>query len=473
MKKIWPWIGLLLLLMILCVTTKVDTIHTTHTTPALSATTAGLHQNSHRSIDFDIVQKGNSYRLSGHFKNTAQQQKFAAAFAQTKHPLQIGNTSTNQTLGAQEVIVLVESIIPYFATHYKNGHIAFHNNKLSINGTVDSYSAKRNMEHLLSSSTILTEDNSMVMLPKEPITFRIEKRNNLMSVQGVLHDPKQSDMLTHTIPQSIHPTVHLSHNATRIDTEGALTMAQHILPLFSKEFTQGYILYENHRFTVNGLAKDQAALEHMKSLLAQSKLSVVDQTKIDPVLAKKAAEEEAARLARQKAEAEARKAAQLKAEAEAKAAAEAEAARKAAQAAKEAEQQRILLAQEEAKREAQAAKENISKLLKIENIAFEVAKDTLTAKGRETVDKLAAILKKYPHIHVEIAGHTDSDGDADFNQKLSQARVERVKKALIEQGIDAARLKAVGYGESKPLVPNTSAENKQKNRRVEINIIGE
>jgi len=211
----------------------------------------------------------------------------------------------------------------------------------------------------------------------------------------------------------------------------------------------------------------------MRALLAQSKIPVVDQTRVDPALLQKAAEEEAARLAQLKAEAQAQEAARLKAEAEAKAAAEAEeAARKAENAAKEAEQRRLLHIKQ-MQQEAQAAKENIAKLLKIENIEFEVAKGTLTPKGRQTVGKLAAILKKYPDIRVEIAGHTDSDGNADFNQRLSQSRVDTVRNALIQQGIAATRLEAVGYGETRPLVPNTSAENKQKNRRVEINIIGE
>ena len=460
MKKIWPWIGLLLLLMILCVTTKVGTIHTTHKAPALATAAAGLHQNDLQPIDFDIIQKGDTYRLNGRFKDTAQQQALVEAFAHTKRPLQIGNTSTNQTLVAQEVIVLVETIIPHFANHYKEGHIQFHDNKLSVSGTVDSYAAKREMERMLNRSTILTQDNSVVLLPKEPVSFRIDKQGNSLALRGTFHDEQEANTLAHTVPQGIRLD-RISHSNTYIDTEGAIPLAAHILPLFAQEFTQGYIEYNDHRFVVNGLAKDQAALDRMKALLAHSKIPVVDQTRVDPALLQKAAEEEAAKAAR------------LKAEAEAKAAAEAEeAARKAEMAAKEAEQKRLQLAQE-AQKEAQAAKENIAKLLKIENIEFEVAKGTLTPKGRETVNKLAEILNKYPHIRVEIAGHTDSDGNAEFNQRLSQARVDSVKKALVEQGIDAARLKAVGYGESRPLVPNTSAENKQKNRRVEINILGE
>jgi len=56
---------------------------------------------------------------------------------------------------------------------------------------------------------------------------------------------------------------------------------------------------------------------------------------------------------------------------------------------------------------------------------------------------------------------------------LSQGRVNNVKRALMQEGIDKDRIKAVGYGETKPLVPNTTEENKQKNRRVEIIVVGE
>jgi len=465
MKRIWPWIALLLLLMILCIVTKIDDIHTNYNHHTISSAADSTQKNSARPIEFDIVTKDNGYRLDGRFRDTAQQQRLTNAFADTKRHLQIGNTSTNQTLVAQEVIVLVEEIIPHFANHYENGSIHFHNNKLTIDGTVHSYEEKRQMEHLLSRTTLPTQDNTVVVLPKKPISFRIDKQNEMLSMHGLFHDEAQVNKLVHSAPNGIRLD-HISNDRTHMDTEGAVPFAQRILPLFSEQFTQGYIQYKNHQFVVNGLAKGQAALDRMKLLLAQSKIPIVDQTRIDPAVLQKAAEEEAAKQAREKAEAEAR----LKAEAEAKAAAEA--AHKAEQAAKEAAQKRLLQA-EKRRQEAEEAKKNIANLLKVENIEFEVAKASLTPKGRQTVNKLAEILNKYPDIRIEIAGHTDSDGRADFNQQLSQARVDTVKNALIEQGINTTRLEAVGYGETKPLVPNTSAENKQKNRRVEINILGE
>jgi len=115
---------------------------------------------------------------------------------------------------------------------------------------------------------------------------------------------------------------------------------------------------------------------------------------------------------------------------------------------------------------------DIAKVLSVRNIEFETDSAKLTLVGKSIVYKVAEVLKKYPHLKVEIAGYTDSDGDDKYNLELSQKRVDAVKAILVELGIDAKRLKAVGYGESKPLVPNDSPQNKAKNRRVEFNIIG-
>ena len=70
-----------------------------------------------------------------------------------------------------------------------------------------------------------------------------------------------------------------------------------------------------------------------------------------------------------------------------------------------------------------------------------------------------------------MAGHTDDVGSASYNQKLSADRAEVVRKALIDQGIDATRLTAKGYGATKPLVPNDSEEHRAVNRRTEMIVI--
>jgi outer membrane protein OmpA-like peptidoglycan-associated protein len=95
----------------------------------------------------------------------------------------------------------------------------------------------------------------------------------------------------------------------------------------------------------------------------------------------------------------------------------------------------------------------------------------------EALNKLAQMLKDNPTVSVEISGHTDSKGEDKYNQKLSQARAKSVVEYLISQGIEKSRLVAAGYGEAKPVAPNTNPdgtdnpEGREKNRRTEFKVI--
>ena len=89
----------------------------------------------------------------------------------------------------------------------------------------------------------------------------------------------------------------------------------------------------------------------------------------------------------------------------------------------------------------------------------------------EIIDQVAQVFKSNPGIRVKIEGHTDSSGAADYNLKLSDSRANAVRKALIERGIEADRLEAIGYGESKPISSNSSSKGRAQNRRVEFNIL--
>ncbi len=122
------------------------------------------------------------------------------------------------------------------------------------------------------------------------------------------------------------------------------------------------------------------------------------------------------------------------------------------------------------KKEIQKKLDDLFKLSKVE---FVYAKDALTKKGEKSIDKVYAVLNEHKEVKVEIGGHTDSDGTIKNNKTLSQKRSATIRKYLISKGIKGYRLKAVGYGESKPLVKNNSLENKQINRRVEFKIIGD
>jgi OOP family OmpA-OmpF porin len=87
------------------------------------------------------------------------------------------------------------------------------------------------------------------------------------------------------------------------------------------------------------------------------------------------------------------------------------------------------------------------------------------------IDKVAEFMKKHPEVTAILEGHTDSTGPAEYNMQLSKRRAEAVKKALIERGIDASRLKVEAYGETKPIAPNDTEEGRAKNRRVEVVLV--
>ena len=101
-------------------------------------------------------------------------------------------------------------------------------------------------------------------------------------------------------------------------------------------------------------------------------------------------------------------------------------------------------------------------------IQFDVNKAILKPESMGTINEIAKMLKDHNDLQFEIGGHTDSDGTADLNNKLSQLRAEAVKNQLTSMGIDASRLTVKGYGSSKPIAENNSAENKARNRRVEF-----
>ena len=104
----------------------------------------------------------------------------------------------------------------------------------------------------------------------------------------------------------------------------------------------------------------------------------------------------------------------------------------------------------------------------MEDIYFDVNKATIKPESEVRLNKVLKTLQTYSDISVEISGHTDSDGSAKSNQKLSEARAESVKDWLVKKGIDAKRISTVGQGEDKPVADNKTKEGKQKNRRIEF-----
>ncbi|MBM3280942.1 MAG: OmpA family protein [Candidatus Handelsmanbacteria bacterium] len=103
-------------------------------------------------------------------------------------------------------------------------------------------------------------------------------------------------------------------------------------------------------------------------------------------------------------------------------------------------------------------------------ILFTSGSADLQADGKANVEKMAKILQKYPDTDILVEGHTDADGTEVFNQTLSEKRAANVATFAEGLGVAGARFTTKGYGETRPVGDNTTAEGKQVNRRVEIAI---
>ena len=106
-----------------------------------------------------------------------------------------------------------------------------------------------------------------------------------------------------------------------------------------------------------------------------------------------------------------------------------------------------------------------------ERVFFETGKAKIQINSHGVLDQVASALKANPQIkRVEIQGHTDDVGSKENNMTLSQNRAESVMDYLVGKGVNPSRLKAKGFGPTKPVVPNISDRNRKLNRRVEFKI---
>lgn len=112
-----------------------------------------------------------------------------------------------------------------------------------------------------------------------------------------------------------------------------------------------------------------------------------------------------------------------------------------------------------------------TKTFSLKNANFATGSAALSAESVQEVDNLAAVLKAYTALKISVDGYTDSSGNADANKTLSQKRADSVKARLLQKGIEAARITAMGYGAANPIASNDTAEGKAKNRRIEVKIV--
>ena len=111
--------------------------------------------------------------------------------------------------------------------------------------------------------------------------------------------------------------------------------------------------------------------------------------------------------------------------------------------------------------------------LRTSDIRFKTGSAELQDQSLEILDRIGKTLQDWPMLRLEVGGHTDSQGSAEFNRKLSQARAEAVRDYILKHfpDVDPSRLTAVGYGESQPVADNGTAAGRAQNRRVEFKVL--
>lgn len=117
-----------------------------------------------------------------------------------------------------------------------------------------------------------------------------------------------------------------------------------------------------------------------------------------------------------------------------------------------------------------ACQERLRETARTGVISFDRARALLKGESTQTLDRIAQIARTCPRVKIEIAGHTDSEGTPERNQGLSDRRAQAVRDYLTRGGVDASILTASGYGETRPMVPNDTPENRARNRRIEFNV---
>jgi outer membrane protein OmpA-like peptidoglycan-associated protein len=242
----------------------------------------------------------------------------------------------------------------------------------------------------------------------------------------------------------------------------------------------------------------KARTESARAQRAEAERAAADEARVraedaaDRLVQEKAAAEQAsARSAQEKSEADAMRAAAERAKAEAEQATQALAQQKAeadaARQASEAEAARARSDAEQAEHDKTALRARLREQLNIilqtresarglivdmSDVLFDSGKATLRSGAREKLAKVAGIVLAHPGLNLEVEGHTDAVGAADYNQDLSERRARAVRAFLTQQGISTESIVARGFGKDQPVATNGTAAGRQQNRRVELVVSG-
>ena len=106
----------------------------------------------------------------------------------------------------------------------------------------------------------------------------------------------------------------------------------------------------------------------------------------------------------------------------------------------------------------------------LDDVLFDFDKSNIKPQAATILDRLVAFMSENKDKRANLAGYTDNIGTEAYNQALSERRVNSVKDYVVKKGIDSSRISGQGFGESKPIADNKTAEGRAKNRRVEIKV---
>jgi len=112
-------------------------------------------------------------------------------------------------------------------------------------------------------------------------------------------------------------------------------------------------------------------------------------------------------------------------------------------------------------------------IVNMSDVLFDTGKYTLKTGTQISLAKVAGILQAYPGLKLQVEGYTDSVGGDEYNQKLSENRADAVRDFLLTQGVQQANITATGYGKSKPVADNATAQGRAQNRRVNLVVSGD
>jgi outer membrane protein OmpA-like peptidoglycan-associated protein len=395
---------------------------------------------------------------------------------------------------AFQAFAMIVTAEPYFAVTQPSDVVVMENVvRPDTEGNVEEVDAKFDLLQHGEYSTITTGNDATRLDPRVPLSL-YEARNAIQIARGTGADKYATDSF-----QKAQQLLDQAEEAQRNKEP------RKSLDMIAREAVQ--TAQDARSITIKRLddERQEAERKAAEAREAQAKQAAADAEKarLEAQLAQeKAARDqaaaEAARAAalaqQQEAEKSAELAAQQKAAAEATAAqatqqaAQAAAIAAQAKAAAEAEAQRAQLAAAQAESEkAELRKQLLAQLSSIlqthdtvrglivnmSDVLFDTGSYTLKPGAREKLAKISGILLAYPTLKVQVEGHTDSVGGDDFNQRLSEQRAEAVREYLVDQMVPANAVSAFGFGKTRPVATNDTAEGRQQNRRVELVVSGD